>query len=639
MCGIAGYLTDNEERQHGSVVARMCERLTHRGPDAQGYFCGPGVALGHRRLSIIDVKGGDQPLGNEDGTIQVIFNGEIYNYLELREELLEKGHRFVTRTDTEVLVHLYEEVGECLPEFLNGMFAFAIWDSRRHELFLARDRFGEKPLYYTSSVPGFRFCFASELKALAVVPGFEDAVNLRSVTDFLAFSYVPGPQTIYENSFKLDPGHSLTVTRRGLRIRKYWEAKFCANPAAKLEDTVEEIRTLAGDAVHRRMISDVPLGAFLSGGVDSSSVVALMTAKAPRRVKTFSIGFTDERFDERRFARLVVDRYRTEHTEEVVSPSIHETLDTLLDHYDEPFGDSSAIPTLYLARLTRQHVTVALSGDGADEIFGGYRRYLFGVLEEQLRSMMPDWFRQSVIKIGARYYPKLDFLPQVLRGKVLLTNLAQNIGDAYFTSISVFRDQELDAVLAPEVRYAIDPYTPRQSFRRRFEEVADLSPLEQMQAVDFHTYLPGDILVKVDRATMAYSLESRAPWLDHRLAELACRLPASFKLHGRIGKYVFKQAMAAFLPPELIARRKMGFVVPLAEWFKTSLKPTFESLVLRGEMERYLSLAEVRRIWREHQSGVRNHDSKLWNLLMLSCWDFRRRSASLSEVLTEMAAS
>jgi len=615
----------------------MCDRLTHRGPDAYGYFCDHPVALGHRRLSIIDLSGGNQPLGNEDGSVQVIFNGEIYNFQELRRDLITKGHRFATKSDTEVLVHLYEDAGERLPEYLNGMFAFAIWDSRRQTLFAARDRLGKKPLYYSFSAPGMRFCFASELKAMTALPGFEPKLNQRAVADFLALSYVPDPDTIYQNIYKLRPGHSLSVTPAGASVRKYWEPQFAAEPAVHFDQAVEQIRQLGKDAVERRMISDVPLGAFLSGGVDSSAVVGLMAASARSRVKTFSIGFTDRRFDELKYARVAAEHNGTEHYEEVVCPSVHETLDTLAEYFDEPFGDSSAIPMLYLSRMTRKHVTVALSGDGADEIFGGYRRYYFGVLEEGLRQRFPAWFQRSVIKIGARYYPKFDYLPQVFRAKTLLTNLAQDLANSYFTSMSTFRDGGLERVLAPEIRESIRGYSPRENFRERFLAVRELPPLQQLQCVDLQTYLPGDILVKADRATMAYSLESRSPWLDYRLVELAGRLPSSFKLYGRIGKFAFKKAVSPYVPQALIARKKMGFSVPLAPWFRTSLKPTFESLALGPGMEKFCSRREIAKLWAEHQSGLHNHDRKLWNLMVLACWDARQRPTAEAGALAAMA--
>src|ERR1035437_5827337 len=638
MCGIAGYLTKDRVVPDGTLVKRMCDRLIHRGPDGDGYYCTAGVALGHRRLSIIDVGGGCPPMGIDDGSIQVVFNGEIYNFLELRQDLVENGHCFVTRSDTEVLVHLYEEVGERLPEYLNGMFAFAIWDGRRKELFLARDRFGKKPLYYSGAVPGTRFCFASELKGITALPGFDAAVDPRGVADFLCFSYVPDPETIYRNVHKLPPAHSLTVTELGLRLRRYWEPCFAADPDLRFEQAVEEIRALAADAVKLRMISDVPLGGFLSGGVDSSAVVAFMASQSPDRVKTFSIGFTNKKWDELPFARMVVERYGTEHHEQVVSPSIHEVQDTLVEHFDEPFADSSAIPMLYLARMTRQHVTVSLCGDGADELFGGYRRYFYGVLEERLRARFPGWFRRSVIGAAGRLYPKFDYLPQIFRAKTLLTNLAQEIGDAYFTSMTAFRDQTLDAVLSAELRGALGDHSPRRQYRERFQAVHHLPPLEQMQSVDLETYLPGDILVKADRATMAHSLESRSPWLDFRLAELAGRLPSGFKLRGKTGKHIFKEAVRPYIPEATIRRPKWGFGVPLAEWLRTSLKPTSEPPVLGEPMDRYFSLGEVRRIWGEHQSGLHNHDRKLWSLLMLACWDARHLGSPEALSISSLAA-
>jgi asparagine synthase (glutamine-hydrolysing) len=539
MCGIAGYLKNDNTVADPMVLRRMCGRLTHRGPDAYGEFCQGPVGLGHRRLSIIDLKSGQQPMSNEDRSVQVVFNGEIYNFCELRSSLVRRGHQFSSRSDTEVLVHLYEEVGERTPELLNGMFAFAIWDGRRQELFLARDRLGKKPLYYSFSLPKLRFGFASELKALLVLRGFELKISPQAVADFLCLSYVPDPTTICRDVYKLEPAHSLTISQSGHRKRRYWTPDFSEQPEANLADAVEQVRELARDAVRCRMISDVPLGAFLSGGTDSSGVVGLMAEQAPQQVKTFSIGFSDKRFDELEYARIAAGHNRTDHHEEVVTLSFLEMLGKLVEHFDEPFGDSSAIPMLYLSRMTRRHVTVALCGDGADELFAGYRRYYYGALEERLRSVLPAWFRRSVIQVGGRYYPKLDFLPQAFRAKSLLVNLAQELGDAYFTSMTAFRDEGLRSVMSPEMYESLDGYNSRQVFRGRFEAIRHLDPLQQMQRVDLETYLPGDILVKADRTTMAYSLESRSPWLDYRMAELACRLPSWMKMHGRVRKYMF----------------------------------------------------------------------------------------------------
>ena len=627
MCGIAGYLAGTGMRPDQDLVRGMCDRIRHRGPDGEGYYADERVALGHRRLSIIDVEGGKQPLGNEDGSVQLVFNGEIYNFQHLMDGLKGRGHRFRTRSDTEVIVHLYEEVGERVPEFLNGMFALAIWDRNRQTLFLARDRFGEKPLYWTDAVPGMPFCFASELKALAGLPGFPSKVRPESVADFLNFSYVPDPHTIYAAVRKLEPATSLTVRADGGRTEsRYWTPRFAPDtPAARPAAVLEELDALAGDAVRSRMVSDVPLGGFLSGGVDSSAVVAYMARSAPGRVCTFSIGFTAKEFDELEYARLVARQYNTDHYEEVVTPAIEEMLGTLVRHYDEPFGDSSAVPTLYLARMTRQFVTVALSGDGADELFGGYRRYAFALSEERVRRMLPEGFRRSVIGPLGNVYPKFDYLPRMFRARSTLQGISSTLAGAYFNAMSRFRDEGLAAILSAPLRRQLNGYSCRQTFCDRFREYAELPPLSQLQAVDWRTYLPGDILVKVDRATMAYSLESRAPWLDHRLAELAATLPTPLKVRGHNGKTLFKEAVSRYIPPVLVQRRKMGFVVPLASWFRTSLKATFEQTVLREAAAEYLNLDAARNLWRQHQSGVRDHSSTLWNLLMLACWDSHHR--------------
>lgn len=625
MCGIAGIFRSDGAMADLTLVRRMCDRLAHRGPDAEGYFTDQECALGHRRLSIIDLSTGNQPMGNEDGSLQIVFNGEIYNYLELRAELEDKGHHFRTQSDTEVLLHLYEQEGERMPERLNGMFAFAVWDRVKRELFLARDRYGKKPLYYAVSIPGILLAFASELKALEVIHGFGRCVDMQSLADYLAFGYVPDPKSIYTGVRKLPPAHSLHASASGVRLRRYWAPVYDSEATGDLEEALEGIRALAADAVKRRMISDVPLGAFLSGGVDSSAVVAIMARSSSAPVRTFSIGFSNKRYDELKYARMVALRYQTEHHETVVTPDIFEILDVLVKHYDEPFADTSAIPMLYLARMTRQFVTVALSGDGADELFGGYRRYAWGWLEEKLRRRFPDFFRKTIIRMAGRWYPKFDYLPRTFRAKSTLENLSVELADAYFNSMTRFRDHGLVAVLSADMRAALCGYSPRESYRERFRKVQHLPPLHQMQAVDADTYLPGDILVKADRATMAYSLESRSPWLDYRLGELAGRLPPAWKISGFTGKWIFKQAVASMLPDPVVRRPKMGFSVPMAEWLRTGLKPLFQETVLCPEVGKWLDHTEVLRLWREHQSGVYNHERKLAVLLMLALWFQRAR--------------
>ncbi len=620
MCGIAGFLRRGGGNSR-ELLTRMCDRLVHRGPDAFGSYLDDEAALGHRRLSIIDLAGGDQPMGNEDGSVQVVFNGEIYNFQELRKDLVSRAHSFRTRSDTEVLVHLYEEVGERTPEYLNGMFAFAIWDARKKVLFMARDRVGKKPLYYVENpVPELSFAFASELKALMAIPGIRPRLNHESVAAFLALSYVPDPDTIYEGIHKLPPAHVLSISESGSTLRRYWRPRFEVDSRITPEDAFDKVRALAEDAVEKRLVSDVPLGAFLSGGVDSSAVTGVMASKASGPVKTFSIGFTDRSFDELSHARAVARRWNTEHHEEVVTPDIEEMFDDLIDHFDEPFGDSSAIPTMYLARMTRRNVTVALSGDGADELFAGYRRHLFGVAEHSVRRRVPRAIRRTLFRAAGELYPKFDYLPRVFRAKTTLQNIGRDLSDAYLHSLSTFSVADLRRLLPLGAGWRDLAHAPQARFRKVFAGAAGLPPLLQLQWADLELYLPGDILVKADRATMAYSLETRSPWLDYRLVDLACTLPVNLKLNGRTGKFVFKQAMSRYVAPAIANRVKMGFAAPLDSWFRGPLLSHFRELVLQSGMADTLNLGYVRQLVDEHRSGIRNHGRKLWNVLMLAAW-------------------
>lgn len=619
MCGIAGYLRAERTALQHDFLRPMCDRMVHRGPDGYGEYFDADIALGHRRLSIIDIAGGAQPLSNEDDSVQVVFNGEIYNHHELRNTLQQQGHNLRTKSDTEVLVHLYEEHGEYMPELLNGMFAFAIWDRRRKKLFLARDRFGEKPLYYSTSLPSLRVCFASELKALMILPGFEKAVRPESIAEFLSSGYIADPSTIYTQVKRLHPGESISIDWDNVRIRRYWSPTFSVTPSLHFAECCEQISHLADSSVQSRMMSDVPLGAFLSGGFDSSAVVACMSVLAGEPVQTFSIGFEDPEFDERKYARLVAERYHTTHREFVVDANIVEMLDVCLEHFDEPFGDSSAIPTLYLSRLARNDVTVALSGDGSDEVFGGYDRYR-KVLTSSLRTLLPRRFRYLA---GAMEW-SFDTLPALFSGSSASQHLSRTVAEHYYHWISATDADGLSRLLSPNLRANLCGYTPQLALAERFERHRELPLLQQMQAVDMETYLPGDILVKMDRATMAFSLESRAPWLDHRLAEFANTLPQDFKLKCGIGKRIFREAFRSRLPPATLTRSKMGFGVPLAAWLHTTLKSMFEEYVFRPDMAQYLNLTEVKLLWDEHQSGVNDYRIWiLWNILMLSRWHAR----------------
>lgn len=624
MCGIAGFVRAQEAGPEDlGRVRTMCDRLAHRGPDGDGYLQDGPCVLGHRRLSIIDVAGGAQPLGNEDGSIQVVFNGEIYNYRELREELLARGHRLHTASDTEVLVHLYEELGERMPERLNGMFAFALWDAPRRRLFLARDRFGEKPLYYSTQLPEMRLCFASEITALLDLPGIDRSVRPESVPEFLTSGYVADPHTIYRQIERLPPGCSLTVDEDGVRLRRYWSLEFAVDPGISFPQASERVTTLAQEAVRSRLMSEVPLGAFLSGGLDSSAIVTSMSelgreAGSPP-VRTFSVGFETPELDERSYARLVAMRQQTEHHELVVGDDVEAMVDRCVAHYGEPFGDSSAIPTAYLADLTRRHVTVALSGDGADELFGGYSRYA-RALAGAVASLLPERFRS----LTATAQWSFDHLPALFTGERAKSALNHAVVEHYDRWIATTDPQRLRQLLAPELSAALGDYTPRAALEERFARHRSLHPLLQMEAVELETYLPGDILVKMDRATMASSLESRAPWLDPALAEYSATLPPAFKLRDGIGKRVVRSAYQHRLPAETLSRRKMGFGPPIARWLRTSLRERFERTVFRKPMEAYLDLTAVRGFWQEHQSGANDHRVwMLWNIFMLACWDER----------------
>ncbi len=607
MCGIAGYLRAENTALGHNFLKPMCDLLAHRGPDGYGEYFDLDIALGHRRLSIIDIAGGAQPLGNEDGSVQVVFNGEIYNHQELRSTLEKQGHHLRTKSDTEVLVHLYEEHGESMPELLNGMFAFAIWDRRRKKLFLARDRFGEKPLYYLTSLSSFRVCFASELKSLMLLPGFEKNVRPESIPEFLSSGYIADPSTIYRHVQRLGPGETVSIDWADVRVRRYWSPAFAVTPGLHYSACSEQLGHLTDEAVRCRLMSDVPLGAFLSGGLDSSAVVACMSASASEPVRTFSIGFATPAFDERKFARLAAERCHTQHREFIVNANIAAMLDLCLEHYDEPFGDSSAIPTLYLSRLAKTDVTVALSGDGGDEVFGGYDRYS-KVLASSVRSLLPSRFQ----RLTAATEWSFDRFPALFSSPAARGRLSRAVAEHYYHWISATDADGLNRILSPDLQRALQGYTPKAALVERFERHRALPLLQQMQAVDMETYLPGDILVKMDRATMAFSLESRAPWLDHKLAEYAGTLPQDFKLKHGIGKRILRQTFQSRLPQTTLTRSKMGFGVPLAAWLRTSLKSMFEEYVFHPEMAQYLNMAEVKLLWDEHQSGA--NDYRIWIL-------------------------
>ncbi|ALA59786.1 asparagine synthase (glutamine-hydrolyzing) [Nitrospira moscoviensis] len=627
MCGLCGiFNVGTQEPVTAPLVKAMADTIVHRGPDAEGLYVSGPIGLAHRRLSIIDLEGGQQPMSSEDGSIVVVFNGEIYNFPELRQGLEQKGYRFKTRSDTEVILYLYQEVGEDCFRQLRGMFAIAIWDARNRRVVLGRDRVGKKPLFYCYD--GKRCVFASEMKAILQVPGIRREVDIEALSDYFSLLYVPAPKSIFRHIRKVKPGHYAVISEAGFREVEYWDLTFAQVEERSEQDWIERLLELYQEAVRIRLMSDVPLGAFLSGGVDSSSVVAIMSRMMGEPVITSSIGFKDKEFDELDYARLIAKRFATKHHEQVVEPNAAAILDRLVWHYDEPFADSSAIPTYYVSKVAREHVTVALSGDGGDEFFAGYRRYLLDVRENALRERIPGAIRRAVFGPLSRIYPKADWAPRIFRGKATFESLACSHIEGYFRSVSACRPETKRQVLHPDVRRQLNGYDTLDLFKTYYDRAGTNDPLSRIQYVDVKTYLPDDILVKVDRASMANSLEVRAPLLDHRLIELTTRIPSSLKLRGTVGKYIFKKSLESLLPEDVLYRKKMGFAVPLASWLRHDLKPMAEAVLFPSQPDPMLDRQGVERLWTQHQSGLRDLSTPLWTILMYRLWQQRFGTAN-----------
>ncbi len=624
MCGIAGVMDLTGRRPvPRELVSRMNETQHHRGPDAGGLHLEPGIGLGHRRLSIIDLSTGQQPLFNEDGSVVVIFNGEIYNYQELIPELTGLGHRFRTRSDTEVIVHAWEQWGEACVERFRGMFAFALWDRNEDTLFLARDRLGVKPLYYAVLDDG-TLIFGSELKALAAHPRLARKLDPFAIEEYFALGYVPEPRTIYAGAKKLPPGHTLAV-RRGRPMpepREYWDVRFTLDNRLSERDAQAELVERLKESVRLRMISEVPLGAFLSGGVDSSAVVAMMAGISADPVNTCSIAFTDPAFDETAYARQVAERHGTRHFVDTVDSDDFGLIDVLARTYDEPYADSSALPTYRVCQLARQHVTVALSGDGGDESFGGYRRYRLHAMEERLRSVLPLSLRRPAFGLLGRVYPKADWAPQVFRAKTTFQALARTSVDAYFHSVSLLNDEMRGKLYSNALKAKLAGYSAAEVFRRHGRRAGTDDPLALVQYLDLKTYLIGDINTKVDRASMAHSLEVREPLMDHPLVEWLASLPSSLKVRGHEGKVLLKHAMEPHLPREVLYRRKMGFSVPLARWFRGPLRNRVSEAVLGDRLQAtgFFNPRYLKELLAAHASGARDYSSPLWALLMFDAF-------------------
>ena len=624
MCGITGIFDTRGQREiDRAVLHRMNESQFHRGPDEGGLHLDPGVGLGHRRLSIIDLSTGQQPLYNEDGAVCVVFNGEIYNYQELIPELQALGHVFHTRSDTEVIVHAWEAWGEACVERFRGMFAFALWDRNRQSLFLARDRLGVKPLFYALLDDG-TFLFGSELKSLLAHGGLKRDIDPCAVEEYFALGYVAEPRSIFRQARKLPPGATLLICR-GRPVpepRIYWDVRFTLDNPISHRDALGELNRRLEESIRLRMISEVPLGAFLSGGVDSSAVVALMAGISAEPVNTCSIAFADPAFNESEFAQMVADRYHTRHHVDRVESDDFDLVDTLARLYDEPYADSSAIPTYRVCQLARKHVTVALSGDGGDESFGGYRRYRLHLMEEKMRAALPLGLRRPLFGTLGRLYPKADWAPRVFRAKTTFEGMARTSVEAYFHSLSILRAPMRRQLFSDGFRSALGGYDAGEVFARHAANAGTDDPLALIQYIDLKTYLVGDINTKVDRASMAHSLEVREPLMDHPLIEWLATLRSSEKINGQEGKYLLKKAMEPYLPDDVLYRPKMGFAVPLARWFRGPLKTRVQQAILGDRLAAtgWFNRDYLKHLVDAHNSGVRDYSASLWTLLMFEAF-------------------
>ncbi len=624
MCGICGFVfADAARPAPPGVIDRMTDLLEHRGPDDRGTFTEPGCALGHRRLSIIDLSpAGHQPMKNEDGSLEIVFNGEIYNYRDLRPGLEQEGHDFRSTSDTEVILHLYEKLGDACLDELRGMFAFAIWDRRRRRLFAARDRAGKKPFVYTHTAGG-DLAFSSELASLVESPGFGREVDERALHHYLTYQYVPSPRTIWSGAKKLPPAHFLVWEDGRVRTGSYWDLHYV--PKLRLGSLAayrERFLEIFRESVRLRLVSDVPLGAFLSGGVDSSAVVAMMSLEGAPPVRTFSIGFAEGDYDELGYARMVAERYGTEHQELVVRPRALDILPQLVRHYGEPFGDSSAVPTWYVSQLTRRSVTVALSGDGGDEAFGGYQRYLADrVISGYL--LLPRVLREGIVRRA------IEALPGPKRPRGFVGRLKRFIATAdpererqYVRYFCAFANADKAGLYSPAFAARMAGVDSVALVEELYRRADGESFLDRTLSVDMHSYLPDDILAKVDIASMCNGLETRAPLLDHRLLEFAAACPPALKLRGTTGKYLIKKALEPYLPRQILHRRKMGFGMPVAEWFRGELGEMAGDLLLspRAVQRGYFRRDAVERMFAEHRRCTADHGARLWVLLFLELW-------------------
>jgi asparagine synthase (glutamine-hydrolysing) len=629
MCGIAGIVATHGRPVEPSIVRGLCSGLVHRGPDDEGYYVKGPIALGQRRLAILDLAGGRQPMSNEDGTVWVTFNGEIYNFRELRARLERLGHRFATRSDTETIVHAYEQYGPACVKDLRGMFAFALWDPPRQTLLLARDRVGKKPLFYAELDD--QLVFASELQALLRHPGLARELDWAALDDYLTYGYVPAPKTIFRGVHKLLPAHWLTLRLRPaesggpeVHVERYWRPAYEPKLRLSEADAADGLLEVLGEAVRLRMIADVPLGALLSGGIDSSMVVALMSRLSDRPVKTFSIGFEDQEFNELPHARRVAERCGTDHHELVVRPKALEVLPTLVRHYGEPYADSSAIPSYYVAKLTREHVKVALNGDGGDECFAGYERYAGGLAADWYERVPAVVRRLAIEPLSRLIRAGGSHRRRLRQARRFLEVAGQPASQRYIRWIGYIPSTEKASLYSSDFKDQLSGHRAESWLLEKWKRLAadGLGPLDRMLALDVESYLPYDLLVKMDIATMANSLEARSPFLDHKVMEFCARLPENYKLRGMQLKYLLKRAGARLLPPETLTRRKMGFGIPVGNWMRGELRSWAEDLLLspRALKRGYFQQDALRQVVDAHLEGREDRSFQLWALLWLELW-------------------
>jgi len=628
MCGIAGFTQFHQQQGSIDSLKAMGERIFHRGPDAGGEYLTDKVGLCHRRLAIIDLsEAGVQPMKSADEQVVIAFNGEIYNFLELREELIQQGIEFKSSTDTEVILALYQTIGIKLLDKINGMFAFAIWDNIKQELFVARDRIGKKPLYY--SFFNNDLVFASELKAMLALPSIPKDIRLDAVHDFFAYQYIPDPKTIFQGIHKLEPGHYFTVNENGIKKQQYWDISFAQTSNESEQVLKEKTQRLTRSCTKQRMISDVPLGAFLSGGVDSSGVVALMAKIAAennaRPITTCSIGFDDEKFDETEFAQMVADQYNTKHHELTVHQDVAESLEHIVSFFDEPFADPSLVPTYFVSQLAREKVTVAIAGDGGDEVFAGYEKYSADHMENNLRNKTPSWIRKKVFPTLANVARSIN-INACQRASSLLTSLSVEPAMGFYISNSFIKDATWQALINDQTKVELGDYHPSEITISRYNQCDGKDHLSRILYTDMKTYLPGDILVKVDRMSMANSLEVRAPILDPKLIEFACTIPSELKFNTNKSKpekkYLLKEAFKDYLPDDILYRKKMGFSVPLASWLRNELKSIIEERLLNRDygLCEFFKQEQIAKLWYEHKTEKKDNATVLWSMLMFQMW-------------------